>query len=217
MKKISIFIIILLIINLLILIYLANFKLMIYNNDFYNKEFKKNNVYNEVENADIKLNEILLFFKDKKQLGDDFTENEKSHLQDVKNLITGINYAIYGILLIIISLIMVLLLIYRKDLHSFFKIIGFSFMITGFSILLISLVLYIFAGSFSDLFVKFHLIVFPWGNWQFPDTSILIKMFPEQFFYNFAYKSVGNSIFTALITTFIGLISFVPNRKIKNR
>lgn len=217
MKKITIFIIILLILNLPILIYLANFKLMINNIDFYQKEFKKNRIYDEVSNADNVLNEILLFFKSKASLSNVFNENEKSHLQDVKNLIMGVNYVFYGSLLLEIILLFVLFLTYKKNIGYFFEIIGFSFIITGLTIVIFSLLLYIFSGSFSDLFVKFHLIVFPWGNWQFPDTSILIKTFPDYFFYDFTYKAVSNAIFTAVITTIVGIICFVPSKKIKNR
>ena len=217
MKKLTIFLVILLISNLPILIYLANFKLMIYNYNFYQKEFKKNKVYDEVSNADGVLNNIFLFFKDKSDLDDIFNENEKSHLQDVKNLVIGVNYFFYILLLIEIVLFFFLFLTYRKNIAIFFEIIGFIFMIIGLSIVIFSILLYIFSGSFSDMFVKFHLIVFPWGNWQFPDTSILIKMFPEQFFYNFAYKAVSNSVFTAVITTIVGIISFVPSWKIKKR
>jgi len=217
MKKITIFVIILLILNLPILIYLANFKLMIYNTNFYQKNFKKNRVYDDVSDADNILNNILSFFKNKAPLSNVFTEDEKSHLQDVKNLITGVNYVFYGLLLIEIILFLLLFLTYRKEIIKFFQIIGFSFMITGLSIVMFSLVLYIFSGSFSDMFVKFHLIFFPWGNWQFPDTSILIKMFPEQFFYNFTYKAVSNVVITAIITTIVGIICFVPSKKIKNR
>ena len=217
MKKITILLVILLIINLPILIYLANFKLMVYNHNFYQKEFKKNKVYDEVSNADNILDNIFLFFKDKSGLDDVFNENEKSHLQDVKNLVVGVNYFFYILLSIEIILLLLLFLAYRKDIAVFFEIIGFIFMITGLSIVILSLVLYIFSGSFSDMFVKFHLIFFPWGNWQFPDTSTLIKMFPEQFFYNFAYKAVSNAVFTAVITTIAGIISFVPSWKIKKR
>ena len=217
MKKFTIFIIILLIINLPILIYLTNFKLMIYNNNFYQKEFKKHKVYDEVGNADEVLNEILLFFKNKSELSNVFTENEKSHLNDVKNLVISLNYVFYGLLLLEIILLVLLFLAYRNNIKVFFEIIGLIFVITGLSIVIFSLVLYIFSGSFSDIFVKFHLIVFPWGNWQFPDTSILIKMFPEQFFYDFTYKAVSNAVITAIITTIVGIICFVPSKKIKNR
>ncbi len=217
MKKISIFLIILLILNLPILILLANFKSMIYNVDFYHKEFKKNRVYDEVSDADKILDNILLFFKNRSQLSNIFTESEASHLKDVKNLIISINYCFYGLLLIEIIFFLLLFLIYKKNIKAFFEITALIFIITGLSIVILSLVLYIFSGSFSDIFVKFHLVFFPWGNWQFPETSILIKMFPENIFYNFTYKAVSNAIFTAIITTILGLICFVPTWKIKKR
>lgn len=217
MKKLTILLTILLTVNLPILIYLANFKLMIYDRDYYLSEFKKNRVYDKVADANNRLDEVLFLFKTNSPLSNAFNENEKSHMVDVRNLIVWLNYSFYASLALEILLIAALFLTHRKDIPLFIDMTGLIFIITGLSMLLASLIMYIFSGSFSDMFVTFHQIFFPWGNWQFPDSSILIQMFPEEFFYNFTYKVVSNALITAIITTVLGIILVVPNKKIKNR
>ena len=98
MKKLSLLIIILLIINLPILIYLGNFKLITYDKNFYKNQFKENKVYDTISSADNLLDNILSFLKTNQPLNDEFTENEKSHMVDVKNLVFWSNILFYILL-----------------------------------------------------------------------------------------------------------------------
>ena len=111
----------------------------------------------------------------KENLLEDYTKEEKSHMNDVKLLIKKINYLFY-FLLLIVSLI---LTYYKKDKKQIIKILRYGGITTVVSLLIFLLLIIL---SFEKTFIIFHDIFFPQGNWQFPIDSLLIQTFPIEFF-----------------------------------
>jgi uncharacterized membrane protein len=58
---------------------------------------------------------------------------------------------------------------------------------------------------FDLLFMLMHLILFPQGNWMFPVDSLLITLFPEQFFFNMALRIFIFALFQSAIFLGIGI------------
>ena len=104
----------LLVLTIILFIPLINFRLLVFNLDFYEKEFTKLNVYDKFskETAEENTQELISYLKNKGSLETEFfNEKEKQHLIDVKNLI---NKAINLFYLISFLLILFLVLNYKN-------------------------------------------------------------------------------------------------------
>jgi len=107
-----------------------------------------------------------------------FTENEISHLNDVKALIKNI------IILRDFSLVAIIFFASYFVVAKKTKIILESLFLSGISIFIFSTIITLFSLiSFKTFFIFFHKILFPKGNWSFPKESILIRLFSEMYFF----------------------------------
>lgn len=192
LNKILIF---LLVISLVLSLYLASADYLIFNSGFYKKEFSKNNVYEKINNADDISKSLIGFFRDENKLPDVFDAKEKSHLEDVKDLIKNIQ-TLFVFLSLVNIILLSLLLFYSPKLKDLSKVGIYS----GIFGLVLPIPFMIF--KFSDLFIMFHLVLFPQGNWQFPINSTLIMLFPGQFFYD----AIINIIITSVVFAFVFLL-----------
>jgi integral membrane protein (TIGR01906 family) len=66
--------------------------------------------------------------------------------------------------------------------------------------------------SFSSFFVAFHRIFFPQGNWEFPDNSLLIQLFPLTFWKVEVGGVLCGGIVFALLFHILGL-SYISDEK----
>src|SRR3989338_8539941 len=135
------------------------------------------------------------------ELPSDYTTSEKSHLEDVKNVMKYTDYLFY----ISLAIITLLLTYFRKDkqeLHHLLRIGSISAIISLAGILLLVLLF------FHQLFTAFHLLFFPQGNWTFPYNSLLIRTFPLSFF-----MKIGRMIFMEALG--VGVIVFLISRRMK--
>jgi integral membrane protein (TIGR01906 family) len=184
----------------------------VFDRDFYNSEYTKNKVYEKLSSnetyaqnitEDITDN-VLGYFHHKEELRY-FTANEKSHMGDVRRVITFITYMYYACILLSIALFIYLYLKFRNDKYRFIKITSKSILYTGITVIVLLGLLIIFSVFYFDqLFTLFHLIVFPQGNWMFDSSSLLITVFPEQFFFDAALRIFTYAILQAIVFTAIG-------------
>ena len=189
MKKI---LIILLTITLVLSIFLTSTKYVTLNHNFYKKEFSKHNVYDKIYNADEISDKLIGFFKDENKLPLIFNEKEASHLKDVKKLVKKGNILLK--LLSLTNIILLSFLLYFKG--SLKKLAIYS------GILSILLPIPFILLNFSNLFTRFHLLLFPQGNWIFPSTSLMIQLFPYQFFYDAFIRIIIYSLILIFIVFF---------------
>ena len=193
------FIFIFSIVLILIIIILLNFRLLIFNTGYYHKEFNKHLIYskfeskNELENN---LNNLFNYFKNKEELNNDFfNEKERLHLIDVKKLINKLIFVLYlGSILLILFFI-----IYRNKNYIINSLISGSLA----TIIMILFLFLIASINFSWTFLNFHYMAFSNDYWQLESTSNLIKMFPEEFFYDITTKILFNSLILSLIILII--------------
>ncbi len=187
---------ILLIIGLILFIFLLNFKLLVYNVDFYNKELDKLNITIPRELAETNVDNLISYFKSEKELTTNFfNEKEKLHLSDVKDLINKTTTLFY----IILVLLIILIALNYKNLG---KLLIFPGVI---SVLIIFLFYLINFESFFDNL--FHKLLFNNDLYLLdPAKDNLINLFPYEFFRDFAYKLFLNSFITSLILITIGFI-----------
>src|SRR3989344_3962611 len=108
------------IMSLILLIITLSFKLSLFNFDLYKKEFAKNNIYEKIPGADENALNLINFMNNKEELNDFYNENEKLHLQDVKDLYKNLNLVFY------ITLILTFFIFDFNYLFEKFHIIAFN-------------------------------------------------------------------------------------------
>ncbi len=62
------------------------------------------------------------------------------------------------------------------------------------------------ALAWNFVFVQFHEILFPPGTWTFAYTDSLIRLFPEQFWFDFGILWTGGIFVMGLITMLVGYL-----------
>lgn len=118
---------------------------------------------------------VVNYLNDKTELDGNYTEAERSHMEDVQKLFKKGN-AFF--LLLSGSFIFILSLFHerRKEITQVLRKTGIT---TTTIILLLLIITFI---SFTSSFTFFHTLFFPQGNWQFPADSLLIQTFPLELF-----------------------------------
>jgi len=193
---------ILLTITLIFLILFLSLRLTIFDFNFYKKEFERHNVYDKLgkENVNNITIELINYLKGKDELKNKiFSEKEKLHLFDVKNLIRKSFLFFYFTLFIFILLFGYSL--YKKD-----KKIGNSFIFGGLLTLLLILTVFLLTKiNFNFLFTQFHYLSFDNELWLLNEKDILINLFPIGFFYDFLMKIILSTCFFAFCFIIFGI------------
>ena len=207
--------IILSIILIVFILFSASFFMVLFDRSFYDKAFDKHGVYKELgvqgvrntvdylinyltsENTEI--NEI-------KQLTI-FAPEEQAHLEDVHNLVSWLKALSIGALVLLICL-MIRLSTLKDFKDNLRRILFYGGIVT----LAVLAIIFILSLSFNVFFDSFHRILFPQGNYTFPSSSLLIKMFPQGFFIDYARKMFFHTLILGLILIFLGSSSALAIR-----
>ncbi len=137
-----------------------------------------------------------------------FTQNEMSHLQDVRTLYqegVALYWLLLALLVLGVGLLFVLSDLQRKR-HLFRTYAQNALLIAGFVTLGILVVTGIAMFNFPWLFQVFHQVFFPQGNFAFAQGSLLISLFPVSFFKDFAILSGATSAALALACIAISIV-----------
>ena len=186
---------------------LLSFRLLIFNKPFYLQQFEKVGTYQKLDKnvADFQTNNLINYMCCTENIDTNFyNQTEIAHLKDVKVLVRLANNHLN--LHIVFLTVIASILIFRKrfDLLAFGTHLASTVGIAAILILAISSLL-----NFPFLFEKFHVISFNNDLWLLPADANLIKLFPQQFFQNFANR-------IALQAIAIFLILILISRFIKN-
>lgn len=131
-----------------------------------------------------------------------FNERETLHMVDVKNLC--IHAKTCGYILFGISLVLSFIL-FQKENKNFYQYFEYGFKVAiGIIVLFVSLLAIYALCDFYDFWMNFHYIFF--DNDLFildPNTSIMINMFPESFFFDLVI------LIMIVYVVMIGLIYFL--------
>lgn len=210
------FIIISILLNIIIL--LSCVQIVAYDINYYKIQYYEHDVYNQIgieESELIKSTQKLLdYIKDKRnnldfkanirgEMVDFFSERDKMHMIDVKNLFQ-IGYIIRnGLALIIVVIIYILkfnnsLKINVGKCLLFFPIIG----VIPFLILIILIKI-----DFNRYFTIFHEMFFTNDLWLLdPVTDRLVNIFPEEFFANIAIRIIMFYFASQLVFFIVGFL-----------
>ena len=154
-----------------------------------------------------------------------FTYDEKAHLRDVKHLVRGFYaFAYVSLLLTIILLILAYIYMRRagKSDKAFLKNALRVFQIGSGSAagIWVFLALFFLIGlkRFTGAFMGFHKIFFPEGNYSFPASALIVKVYTEKFFYDVTMLTIKYSMLIFLVVFAITtlLIIFLNQQKRKS-
>ena len=171
---------------------------LIYDFSFYEKQAFTNGVYHSFGNKtyvdSLYFNLINYFYQGNLQGFTD--EREISHLADVKSFIKLLEVLFF---IFLITLIL-LLYFYRNSLSSIF-------ILSFFMILLFCVLLFLFNFiNFNFLFDSFHKLLFFQDSWKFYQGSLLLSLFPQQFFINSLIRILQYSLFFGFFIFSLGIL-----------
>ncbi|MBS3163966.1 DUF1461 domain-containing protein [Candidatus Woesearchaeota archaeon] len=132
------------------------------------------------EEADAAADAVLDYLAgERESLPPPFTPEEQSHLWDVRLLLARASLA-RGVLAVIALLILSAAMFSGSPASTLFSALTW----TGIASLALCGALALGGLTFSTFFTLFHLVFFPQGNWQFSPESVLIRLFPQGFFFD---------------------------------
>ena len=190
-----------------IILILSGFRLIIFNENLYKKEFNKYNIYSNFDSKNVvdkNLNLLINYLKNKdsKLETDFFNKKEKVHLNDVKNLIQKLIFLFYSFITLLILIISYF--IYKKRYKFILKFLILASVFTMFFILMFYLLILF---NFDDTFTYFHLISFDNNIWLLdPETDNLIKMFPQEIFFDMTKIAIFYSFFISFVILIISYL-----------
>lgn len=198
-----------LIILLPLVIILGNFRYLVFNFNFYNSLYEKSGVYQTFDKdlAKYETDNLFDYFRGQNNIDHNFFSNQAiTHLADVKDLIRFSTVLLYLALIAISALVTALAV--KGKYKSIAQALFTSALITLVFILLLALGI---LKTFESLFTGFHQVLFTNNLWQFSQDDNLIKLFPQEFFIEFASRLSLNIIISSAI---IVLVSHIARRKI---
>jgi integral membrane protein (TIGR01906 family) len=125
------------------------------------------------------------------------TDAERSHMRDVSRLVRNLWIAVIGSLLVAAVAAWRL----RKERRR----IGRLLLRAAAAVGVLAVVLgALFAIAFDQMFLAFHELFFPQGNFAFGPDSNLLRLFPEGFWFDAALTAGTAIVLTAVAVTAIG-------------
>jgi len=155
------------------------------------------------------LEQILGYLNHYRQAPAAFTEAEASHMRDVRVLI-DIAKVLFAVLFLgLLWLARALWRRYKEKRTRAEAIASARTVLLSGGAVTIALVALLALSSlvdFSSFWVSFHHVLFPQGNWEFPADSVLITLFPEEFFESFSLSVILAAGSYAALCVLAGLL-----------
>ncbi len=135
-----------------------------------------------------------------------YNEREIGHMIDVKNVADGMKRVAYvagGIVLVGLAI----LLIPRASRHYGWRTLLYAGLATVITLAVIALAILV---AWPIFFVQFHELLFPPETWTFAFSDSLIRLFPEQFWYDIG---VLVSVATLVLGVAVTLLGWLMSRR----
>lgn len=131
-----------------------------------------------------------------------YNEREIEHMLDVKRVADAFTRVVWVTGVIVLGGLAFLLLQSGTRSQAYQAIWSGGIATT---VLLIAIGLFILVG-WDTFFVQFHELLFPAGTWTFAYTDSLIRLFPEQFWFDVGVLASGGALVTGLIVAAVGFL-----------
>lgn len=131
-----------------------------------------------------------------------YKESEISHMVDVKNVADVFARVVWGTAVVVLGGLLFLLARPTTRQEGYKAIRGGGLFTT-----LVLLLIALFIGlGWSIFFVQFHELLFPPGTWTFFYTDSLIRLFPEQFWFDFGVLASGSILVAGILVAVLGSV-----------
>ena len=133
-----------------------------------------------------------------------YNESEIEHMVDVKIVADGIQRVVLVAGVLVFGGLLFLLL------RSETRLLGYKAIFHGgllTTIVLVAIAAFIVL-AWSTFFVQFHELLFPPGTWTFRYTDSLIRLFPEQFWFDAGVIMSVSPLLSGVITAVIGYLLY---------
>ncbi|MCB8943438.1 MAG: TIGR01906 family membrane protein [Ardenticatenaceae bacterium] len=133
-----------------------------------------------------------------------YNDSEISHMLDVKRVADGIQRVVWVAGVIVFGGLLFLLL------RSETRVLGYKAIFQGgllTTIILVAIAAFI-GLAWSTFFVQFHELLFPPGTWTFSYSDSLIRLFPEQFWFDAGIIMSVSPLLSGVVTAVIGYILY---------
>ncbi|HRN67619.1 MAG TPA: TIGR01906 family membrane protein [Promineifilum sp.] len=150
-------------------------------------------------------NEVIYMLEDLRLPGTDFSlynANEISHMIDVKVIADAMKQVAYITGAIALGGLAILLIPGRTR-HFGWRTLMFAGLATVIVLVVIGLAILV---AWPIFFVQFHELLFPPGTWTFAYSDSLIRLFPEQFWFDFGVLISGATLVLGVVVTLIGYV-----------
>lgn len=137
-----------------------------------------------------------------------YNPSEIGHMIDVKNMADGMKRVAYITGAIVITGLLILL-IPQGSRHYGWRTLMFAGLATVIALAAIALAILI---AWPIFFVQFHELLFPPGTWTFAYSDSLIRLFPEQFWFDIG---VMISVVTLGLGVLVAIIGYVMSKRSK--
>lgn len=131
-----------------------------------------------------------------------YNEREIGHMLDVKNVADNIRavWLVAGIIVVVGSLVLVL--------QPETAIFGWRTIMWGgvFTVVVLLAIALFILLAWDVFFVQFHELLFPAGTWTFAYTDGLIRLFPEQFWFDVGVIMSGGALLLGVVTAVWGFL-----------
>ncbi|MBI4438549.1 DUF1461 domain-containing protein [Candidatus Woesearchaeota archaeon] len=180
-------------------VFLANFRALVFDMSFYDAEFVKLGVYGRLPEAGDVARDIVLFHQGRKESIDSwaFSDEEMQHLRDVRAAIRKATGYLYLLVLVSVALAAVLFL-HSADRKSFLSELSRVFLLSGLLVIAACAFFVVSAAGFSSSFEAFHRLFFAEGSYTFSGAGSLVDFFPEGLFMDFFLRVVAASAVTGV-------------------
>jgi integral membrane protein (TIGR01906 family) len=194
---------------LVIIVLTASFFLVFIDRGFYDKSFGKYGTYSSlgVDGPRKIIDYLINYFTSESTKINEvqqltlFTDKEQAHLADVQHIIVFVKYL--GIVCLI-ALILVIVRLWLRFHTEYEKYVYKAMLIAGIGVIAVIIMLFLLSINFPSFFDSFHRLLFPQGNYTFSQDSLLITLFPQAFFQDFARKMLIHAAVMGIILIFLG-------------
>ncbi|NQV09483.1 TIGR01906 family membrane protein [Candidatus Woesearchaeota archaeon] len=171
-----------------VFIYTNSFERYSFDIKFYEKEFEKYNITED--NSILITKNLLVYLKGEERIinSNNFNTKEKYHLTEVKEVIKNtLEIKRSSAYILILVFFLLFLLCWNENL--FLKKLSYGVFGGGVITTIIFLLGLLLLLDFTGFFFKFHTIFFDSNTWLLnPESDLLIRLFPEGFFYDISGK-----------------------------
>lgn len=131
-----------------------------------------------------------------------YNPSEISHMIDVKRLTDAIRIIALVTGILVVGGLAILLIPKRTRLYGW-RTLMWAGLATVIALAVLALFILI---AWPIFFVQFHELLFPPGTWTFAYTDSLIRLFPEQFWFDFGVLVTVGTLLLGLLVAFVGYI-----------